>query len=51
MRQVLRRARTCSLSTLTRGDGTPYGSLANVATDYGLAAGPHFAAGLAYAKP
>lgn len=33
MRQVLRRAKTCSLSTLTRGDGTPYGSLANIATD------------------
>ena len=33
MRQLLRRARTCSLSTLTRGDGTPYGSLANIATD------------------
>jgi putative heme iron utilization protein len=33
MRQLLRRARTCSLSTLTRGDGTPYGSLANVASD------------------
>ena len=33
MRQLLRRARTCSLSTLNRGDGTPYGSLANVATD------------------
>jgi putative heme iron utilization protein len=33
MRQLLRRARTCSLSTLQRGDGTPYGSLANIATD------------------
>ncbi|HUQ35244.1 MAG TPA: pyridoxamine 5'-phosphate oxidase family protein [Aestuariivirga sp.] len=33
MRQVLRRARTCSLSTLTRGEGTPYGSLANIASD------------------
>jgi putative heme iron utilization protein len=33
MRQLLRRARTCSLSTLNRGDGTPYGSLANIATD------------------
>ena len=33
MRQLLRRARTCSLSTLTRGDGTPYGSLANIASD------------------
>lgn len=33
MRQMLRRARTCSLSTLARGDGTPYGSLANIATD------------------
>ncbi len=33
MRQILRRARTCSLSTLTRGEGTPYGSLANIATD------------------
>ena len=33
MRQLLRRARTCSLSTLHEGDGTPYGSLANIATD------------------
>ncbi len=33
MRQLLRRARTCSLATLNRGDGTPYGSLANIATD------------------
>jgi putative heme iron utilization protein len=33
MRQLLRRARTCSLSTLNMGDGTPYGSLANIATD------------------
>lgn len=33
MRQLLRRARTCTLSTLNRGDGTPYGSLANIATD------------------
>lgn len=33
MRRLLRRARTCSLSTLHRGDGTPYGSLANIATD------------------
>jgi putative heme iron utilization protein len=33
MRHILRRARTCSLSTLARGDGTPYGSLANIATD------------------
>jgi putative heme iron utilization protein len=33
MRRILRRARTCSLSTLARGDGTPYGSLANIATD------------------
>jgi putative heme iron utilization protein len=33
MREVLRRARTCSLSTLSRDDGTPYGSLANIATD------------------
>src|SRR3990170_1477058 len=33
MRQILRRAKICSLSTLTRGDGTPYGSLANIATD------------------
>ncbi len=33
MRQLLRRARTCSLSTLSRGDGTPYGSLANIASD------------------
>ncbi len=33
MRQLVRRARTASLSTLNRGDGTPYGSLANIATD------------------
>ncbi len=33
MRQLLRRARTCSLSTLNAGDGIPYGSLANIATD------------------
>ena len=33
MRQLLRRARTCSLSTLNKGDGVPYGSLANIATD------------------
>ena len=33
MRQLLRRARTCSLSTLNKGDGTPYASLANIATD------------------
>jgi heme iron utilization protein len=33
MRQLLRRARTCSLSTLSMVDGTPYGSLANIATD------------------
>ncbi|HEX7107976.1 MAG TPA: pyridoxamine 5'-phosphate oxidase family protein, partial [Aestuariivirga sp.] len=33
MRQLLRRARTCSLSTLNEGDGIPYGSLANIATD------------------
>ena len=33
MRQLLRRARTCSLSTVSSGDGTPYGSLANIATD------------------
>jgi heme iron utilization protein len=33
MRQVLRRAKTCALSTLSLGDGTPYGSLANIATD------------------
>ena len=33
MRQILRRARTCSLSTLNKVDGTPYGSLANIATD------------------
>ena len=33
MRQLLRRAQTCSLSTLSSGDGTPYGSLANIATD------------------
>jgi putative heme iron utilization protein len=33
MRQLLRRARTCSLSTLNAEDGIPYGSLANIATD------------------
>jgi len=33
MRQVLRRAKTCALSTLSLQDGTPYGSLANAATD------------------
>ncbi len=33
MRQMLRRAKTCSLSTLGNEDGTPYGSLANIATD------------------
>jgi len=33
MRQLLRRARTTSLSTVSRGDGTPYGSLANMAAD------------------
>ena len=33
MRQILRRAETCSLSTLSKEDGTPYGSLANIATD------------------
>jgi putative heme iron utilization protein len=33
MRQLLRRAQTGSLSTLAAGDGTPYGSLANIATD------------------
>src|SRR5688500_6488417 len=33
MGQILRRARTCSLSTLARGDGTPYGSLANIDND------------------
>ena len=33
MRQLLRRAQTCSLSTLVVGGGTPYGSLANIATD------------------
>src|SRR5687768_1935981 len=32
-RQVLRRAKTCALSTLSPGDGMPYGSLANIATD------------------
>ena len=51
MRQVLRRAKTCSLSTLTRGDGTPYGSVANIATDtVGEARYPDLALGLAYAK-
>ena len=33
MRQLLRRARTCSLCTLNAGDGIPYGSLANITTD------------------
>jgi putative heme iron utilization protein len=33
MRQILRRAKTCTLSTLSKDDGTPYGSLANIATD------------------
>jgi putative heme iron utilization protein len=33
MRQILRRAKTCTLSTLGKDDGTPYGSLANMATD------------------
>ena len=33
MRQVLRRAKTCVLSTLSPEDGMPYGSLANIATD------------------
>ena len=32
-RQLLRRARTASLSTLNRDDGMPYASLVNVATD------------------
>jgi len=32
-RQLLRRARTGTLSTLNRDDGTPYASLVNVATD------------------
>ena len=32
-RQLLRRARTATLSTLNRDDGVPYASLANVATD------------------
>jgi putative heme iron utilization protein len=33
MRQILRRAATCSLSTLGKQDAIPYGSLANMATD------------------
>jgi heme iron utilization protein len=33
MRQILRRAKTSTLSTLSKADGTPYGSLANIATD------------------
>ena len=33
MLELLRRARTCSLSTLSHADGTPYVSLANIATD------------------
>ena len=33
MRQILRRAKTCALSTLSLDDGAPYGSLANIATD------------------
>jgi heme iron utilization protein len=32
-RQLLRRARTATLSTLNRDDGSPYASLVNVATD------------------
>ena len=32
-RQLLRRARTGTLSTLNRDDGIPYASLVNVATD------------------
>ena len=34
MRLLLRRARIGTLSTLSADDGGPYGSLANVATDY-----------------
>lgn len=33
MRQLLRRAKTCALSTVSHEDGTPYCSLANFATD------------------
>ena len=33
MRQLLRKARNCSLSTSSHDDGAPFGSLANVATD------------------
>ncbi len=33
MRQLLRRAITCALSTVSHEDGTPYCSLANIATD------------------
>jgi heme iron utilization protein len=33
MRQLLRRARTCSLSTIYKENGAPYGALANIATD------------------
>ena len=32
-RQLLRRARTATLSSLNRDDGVPYASLVNVATD------------------
>ena len=32
-RQLLRRARTATLSTLNRDDGVPYASLINMATD------------------
>jgi heme iron utilization protein len=33
MRQLLRRAKTCALSTVSHEDDTPYCSLANIATD------------------
>ncbi len=33
MRQLIRRAKTCTLSTLRPPDGMPYGALANIATD------------------
>jgi heme iron utilization protein len=33
MRQILMRAKTCTLSTISYKDGAPFGALANIATD------------------
>ena len=33
MRQILVRAKTCTLSTISHKDGAPFGALANIATD------------------